>query len=108
MLNNLFKRPTYVRMEQGAYNRHIATIKGESKVLADMRVKKAEAELEAVLEEHTQAVNRELKATELLHRALTQLGKVDPRRTGGKPMGQAISDIFNDAKKQGLWGEAKE
>jgi hypothetical protein len=47
-------------------------------------------------------------ARELLTRALTQLSKVDAKRTGGVPMRVAIANIVKDATEHGLWGEVKE
>jgi hypothetical protein len=114
MLNNLFKRPIIIRMEQGDYNRHIATIKAEAKVLADMRVEASEAERDAarkyaseVEDECDIAVKKYNEANDIATRALTLLSAVDTARSGGKQLRQAREQLFADAMLAGLWGEEK-
>jgi hypothetical protein len=120
---NLFKRPIIIRMEQGDYDRHIATIKGEAQVLADLRVEAAAKSFEETLDiaikqrdeaqdEHAAAVDRELHATEqrdtyndIATRALTLLSAVDTKRTGGKQLYDDREALFAAAMQAGLWGE---
>lgn len=68
-------------------------------------LKAAEAERDLAHIAHTAAMDRELKATDLLHRSLILWQEVDTTRTGGKPLKALINTLLADAKEQGLWGE---
>ena len=123
MLNNLFKRPTIVRMEQGDYDAMKSDNAKLHKLIDEWERRTAQAKAERDKAEHERdvaeresdasdkavliAVEQRDIARKLLTRALTQLSKVDTTRIDGKQLQASITNLLAEAKEHGLWGEVQ-